>query len=101
MSGALPVVTGIGLSALFALFWLGGILYVRRMRREMAERHVPDQAEHLAQLGDRAHSIESWLARAAALPEGRQPVPAGGRGGAEGAPPGPPRVPPPPGPARA
>jgi len=79
VNGALPVVTGIGLSALFVLLWLGGILYVRRMRREMGERHVADQTGHLAQLGDRAHSIEAWLARAAALPEGREPVPAGER----------------------
>ena len=79
MNGALPVVTGIGLSALFVLLWLGGILYVRRMRREMGERHVADQTGHLAQLGDRAHSIEAWLARAAALPEGREPVPVGER----------------------
>src|SRR5204863_353452 len=67
VNGALPVVTGIGLSALFVLLWLGGILYVRRMRREMGERHVADQTGHLAQLGDRAHSIEAWLALAADL----------------------------------
>jgi uncharacterized protein YukE len=79
VSGALPVLTGVGLSALFVMLWLGGILYVRRMRRAMQDSRLAGQREALQQTGAQAHSIEEWVARGATLPEGKQPVPAGER----------------------
>jgi uncharacterized protein YukE len=79
VTGALPLLTGIGLAALFILLWLGGILYIRRMRRAMQDSALTGQRAALEQTGAQAHGIEEWLARAAALPEGREPVPGGAR----------------------
>jgi uncharacterized protein YukE len=79
VTNALPLLTGIGLSALFILVWLGGILYVRRMRRAMQDGPAPSQRAALEQTGAQARSIEEWLARAQALPEGQQPGRAGAR----------------------
>jgi len=76
MSGPL---IGVGLSALFVLLWLGGILYVRRMRKAMQDGPAQGQRVALEQTGAQVHSIEDWLARAAALPEGKEPNPAGER----------------------
>jgi hypothetical protein len=68
----MTLVVGLGLAALVMLFWLGGIYYLRRMRESMQSPAGPTQAD-LAGTVDRAQSIEDWLARAAALPEGKRP----------------------------
>jgi uncharacterized protein YukE len=73
MSRTLALVSGIVLPLLFVLSWLGGMWYLRRMRRAMQAAPVRHE---LAQTGEQMHSIEDWLRRAEELPEGREPRPA-------------------------
>jgi hypothetical protein len=75
MSRTLALVSGIVLPLLFVLSWLGGMWYLRRMRRAMQAAPV---RHDLAQTGEQMHSIEDWLRRAEELPEGREPRPADG-----------------------
>jgi uncharacterized protein YukE len=69
------LVTGLGLAALVILSWLGGMFYLRRMRQNMQRSASAARVADVSTV-DRAESIEDWLARAAALPEGKRPEPA-------------------------
>ncbi len=75
MNPTTSLIIGVSLSALFVASWLGGILYLRRSRRTMRTTVTPEQ---LRATTDQADSIEDWLARAAALPDGTQPTPGDG-----------------------
>ncbi|HKT04931.1 MAG TPA: hypothetical protein VJT31_35905 [Rugosimonospora sp.] len=73
MSPIATLVIGLGIATVVVLSWLGGILYLRQLRDNVRP------AAALAQPDAQAPSIEAWIARAAALPEGKQPQPAGPR----------------------
>lgn len=74
MNPTTTLITGASLSALIIISWLGGILYLRRTRKRMQAAPVGGTQEQLAHTGEQAQSIEDWLARAAALPEGKRPA---------------------------
>ena len=75
MNPTTSLITGLSLSTLFVLSWLGSILYLRRTRRAMQTTVTPEQ---LRATDEKTDSIEDWLARAAALPDGTEPEPADG-----------------------
>jgi uncharacterized protein YukE len=94
MTRTLALVSGIVLPVLFVLSWLGAMLYLRRMRRalratpvqhDIAQHDIAhtDIAQHdiadtdIARAGGQLAGIDDWLRRAAQLPEGREPRPAG------------------------
>ncbi len=74
MSPTLSLEIGLSLTTLFIVLWLGGIFYLRGSRRSMQTSVTPGQ---LRQTEDRVDTLEEWLARAAELPEGKEPEPAG------------------------
>jgi hypothetical protein len=85
---------GLGASLVVILSWLGGIVYLRRMRKALqSETRIPLQrtASATASLvtetlatgsaatgSPKSTSIDAWLARAAALPDGVEPKAATG-----------------------
>ena len=72
MTGVAAFVIGLSISALVVLCWLGSILYIRR-RRTTPSASLP-RSDDQTDMDERAHSIEAWLAKAAALPAGQQPT---------------------------
>jgi len=89
MTGTTAFITGVSVSALFVLSWLVSILYLRRRRKALqsstAAQAGPapspaqpvESPDQLVTAAERSHSIDAWLARAAALPDGQEPRPAG------------------------
>jgi hypothetical protein len=71
-----PVTTliwGLAVTVVVVLSWLGGIVYLRRMRKAMRAEPIGELTDQLQETDKQAHSIEAWLARAEALPEGKKP----------------------------
>jgi malonyl CoA-acyl carrier protein transacylase len=69
--GMMAFVIGVAVSALVVLGWLGSIVYVRRWRTTPSAP-LP-RSKEWNPADEQPHSIEAWLARAAALPAGQQP----------------------------
>jgi hypothetical protein len=72
VSPTTALLIGVCVTALTVICWLGGILYLRRMRAALQATPSPSAA--LAETESDADRIEVWLARAAALPEGEEPA---------------------------
>ncbi len=71
----LMLITGLSFSTLILLMWGGGMLYVRSQRRKMDEEPGEELTEQIAETAEAARSIEEWIARANALPDGQKPEP--------------------------
>ena len=69
------LVTGLSFSTLILAMWGGGVLYVRSQRRKLAAQPGAELTEQIAETAGAARSIEEWIARAEALPEGKKPEP--------------------------
>jgi hypothetical protein len=68
------LIIGVSITALTVISWLGGIVYLRRMRTAMQAAPVAATGDQLHATASDASSIEAWLARAAALPDGEEPT---------------------------
>ena len=69
------LITGLSFSALIFGMWGFGVFLVRRQRRKMQEEPGQELVAQIAETAAEVHSIEDFIARAAALPEGRKPEP--------------------------
>ena len=70
------LITGLSFSSLILLMWGGGVLYIRSMRRKMNTEPSGAVLEaEMQETAEEVHSIEEWIARANALPDGQKPVP--------------------------
>ncbi len=80
MNPTTSLLIGVGLTVVFVTSWLGGIFYLRRTRHALAAQQTEEHTANLVRTEEQAHhgSIEEWLARAAALPEGQEPAGNGG-----------------------
>ncbi|WP_344670666.1 WXG100 family type VII secretion target [Catenulispora yoronensis] len=69
------LLTGFGFSVLILAIWGSGVLVVRSRRRELQAAPGAQLTAELAGTAAEVHSIEEFIARAEALPEGQQPRP--------------------------
>jgi WXG100 family type VII secretion target len=69
------LITGLSFSTLILLMWGGGVLYVRSQRRKMDAEPGAELTAAIMETAVEARSIEEWIARANALPEGQKPEP--------------------------
>lgn len=69
------LITGLSFAALIFGMWGLGVLVVRNQRRRLDAAPGPELTEAMEQTALEVHSIEEFIARADALPEGRKPEP--------------------------
>jgi uncharacterized protein YukE len=69
------LITGLSFAALIFGMWGLGVLVVRNQRRKMQQAPGAELTEQIEQTAAEVHSIEEFLARAEALPEGQKPEP--------------------------
>ncbi|NUR30259.1 MAG: hypothetical protein HOV83_31145 [Catenulispora sp.] len=69
------LLTGFGFSTLIVAIWGCGVLVIRSRRRELQAAPSEQLAADLADTAAEVHSIEEFIARADALPEGKKPEP--------------------------
>jgi hypothetical protein len=69
------LLTGFGFSTLILAIWGFGVLVVRSQRRRLQAAPSEQLTAGLAGTAAEVHSIEEFIARANALPEGKQPEP--------------------------
>jgi uncharacterized protein YukE len=67
--------TGVSFSTLILAIWGGGVLYIRVQRRKLATQPGVGLTAQIAETAVEVRSIEEWIARAAALPDGKKPEP--------------------------
>ena len=69
------LITGLSFSALIFGMWGFGVFLVRRQRKKMQAANAQELSLDIAATAVEIHSIEEFIARAAALPEGSRPQP--------------------------
>jgi WXG100 family type VII secretion target len=69
------LITGVGFAALIFAMWGLGVLVVRTQRRKLDAAPGVELTGQIEQTAAEVHSIEEFIARAEALPEGRRPEP--------------------------
>jgi hypothetical protein len=69
------LITGLSFAALIFGMWGLGVLVVRNQRRKLEAAPGPELTEAIEETALEVHSIEEFIARADALPEGRKPKP--------------------------
>lgn len=69
------LITGLGFTVLIFGMWGLGVLVVRNQRRKLDAAPGQELTEEIAQTSAEVHSIEEFIARAEAMPEGRKPEP--------------------------
>jgi WXG100 family type VII secretion target len=69
------LITGLSFAALIFGIWGLGVLVVRSQRRKLQEAPGQELTEQIAETAAEVHSIEEFIARADALPEGKKPQP--------------------------
>ncbi|WP_230420061.1 WXG100 family type VII secretion target [Catenulispora pinistramenti] len=69
------LITGLSFAVLIFGMWGLGVLVVRNQRRKMQDAPGVELTEQIEQTSAEVHSIEEFLARAEALPEGQKPEP--------------------------
>lgn len=69
------LITGVSFSSLILLMWFGGVLYIRVQRKKMDALPGVALGEQIETTAAEARSIEEWIARANALPDGQKPEP--------------------------
>lgn len=69
------LLTGLGFSLLIFGMWAFGVLIIRSQRRKLQAAPGESLTTDIAQTAAEAHSIEEFIARAEALPEGQKPEP--------------------------
>ena len=69
------LITGLGFAALIFGMWGLGVLVVRNQTRKLKAAPGAELTEQIEETAAEVHSIEEFIARAEALPEGRQPEP--------------------------
>ena len=69
------LITGLSFAVLIFGMWGLGVLVIRGQRRKLQEAPGAELTEQLGQTAAEVHSIEDFIARAEALPEGRKPEP--------------------------
>ncbi|GAA1977344.1 WXG100 family type VII secretion target [Catenulispora subtropica] len=69
------LLTGLGFSVLIFAIWGFGVLVIRNQRRKLQAAPSEQLTADIAQTAVEVHSIEEFIARANALPEGREPQP--------------------------
>jgi len=74
------LLTGVGFSALIFAIWGFGVLVVRSQRRKLQAAPSRQLTADIAATAAEVHSIEEFIARAEALPDGREPRPRPGHG---------------------
>jgi hypothetical protein len=73
VSPTTTLLTGLAVLLVVGLSWAGGILYLRRKRLSLLAAPTAATGAALAHTDDQVRTIEDWLARAAALPDGEEP----------------------------
>lgn len=69
------LITGLSFAVLIFGMWGLGVLVVRSQRKKMQEAPGAELTEQIAETAAEVHSIEEFIARADALPEGQKPEP--------------------------
>ena len=69
------LITGLSFAVLIFGMWGFGVLLVRNQRRKMQDAPAAELTEDIARTAVEVHSIEEFIARAEALPEGTKPEP--------------------------
>ncbi|WP_370363815.1 WXG100 family type VII secretion target [Catenulispora sp. GP43] len=69
------LITGLSFAVLIFGMWGLGVLVVRNQSRKLKEAPGPELTEQIGQTAAEVHSIEEFLARAEAMPQGREPEP--------------------------
>ena len=69
------LITGLSFAALIFAMWGLGVLVVRNERRKLQAAPGQELTEQIEQTAVEVHSIEEFIARAEALPEGQKPEP--------------------------
>ncbi|ACU76827.1 hypothetical protein Caci_8004 [Catenulispora acidiphila DSM 44928] len=69
------LITGLSFAVLIFGMWGLGVLVIRSQRRKLAEAPGAELTEQIGQTAAEVHSIEDFIARAEALPEGQKPEP--------------------------
>ncbi|MEY9905545.1 WXG100 family type VII secretion target [Catenulispora sp. MAP12-49] len=69
------LITGLSFAVLIFGMWGLGVLVVRNQARKLREAPGQELTEQIEQTAAEIHSIDEFLARAEALPEGRKPEP--------------------------
>jgi WXG100 family type VII secretion target len=69
------LITGLSFAVLIFGMWGLGVLVVRNQRRKMQAAPGAELTEQIEETAAEVHSIEEFIARAAALPEGQKPEP--------------------------
>jgi WXG100 family type VII secretion target len=69
------LITGLSFAVLIFGMWGLGVLVIRSQRRKLQEAPGAELTEQIGETAAEVHSIEDFIARAEALPEGRKPEP--------------------------
>src|ERR1051325_7410642 len=69
------LITGLSFAALIFGIWGLGVLVVRGQSRKLREAPGAELTEQIEETASEVHSIEEFIARAAALPDGSKPEP--------------------------